>query len=151
MRESTHTHTPTQHPHLQLPFQLMETLRVRAYLYVSVFVCVYIFFTINFGWVQFSVLEVWIFVTSIFSSEVNCARSCVRCISIAVYLFHSNRSVNPTPSLLSPSLFLSGCLSMRARVCVCFWLVKTHSFICTLSLLFQMLLCVNLLHIFWTK
>lgn len=117
--------------------------------------CVCVCFTAHFSWVKFSVLGACIFVTSIFNSEVNCA---VYSFILFLYLFSSNRSVTPfnSLSLLSPQsrslslFFVCSCVCVYVRVFF-FALVKTHSFICSLSLLFRILLCVNPLYIFWTN
>lgn len=85
---------------------------------------------------------------------------CIKLYTNSIYLFSSNRSVTPfnSLSLLFPSISFCVPCFLRVRmyecesVCVCFFvLVKTHSFICSLSLLFQILLCVNPLYTFWTK
>lgn len=139
-----YTHTSTRSIHIySCNFDLMDTLRVRAYLYTNVCECMFQLGSVFSSWsLDFRI--------QYFQQR---GELCIKLYTISIiYLFSSNRSVTPfiSLSLLSPQSRSVPCF-LHVCVCVFFVLVKTHSFICSLSLLFQILLCVNPLYIFWTK
>lgn len=113
-----HWHTASN---LQLHFQLMDTLRVRAYLYVSVFVCVSIFSSWSLGF-RYQYFQQW--------GEL-CIKLCTLYfdsrISLSLQSICQSHFFSSTPLFL----YLTVSLCVRVYLCVCvFGSSKlSHSFV----------------------